>query len=120
MPLLDHRVVELAWRMPLAMKIRGGTGKWPLRQILHKYVPPELIDRPKQGFGIPLALWLRGPLRDWAEATCWTRGGSEGEGFFDPVPIRRALAGAPMRCRRNWHHALWAVLMFQAWLEARP
>ncbi|WP_133512494.1 asparagine synthase (glutamine-hydrolyzing) [Candidatus Thiosymbion oneisti] len=116
-PFLDHRVVELAWRMPLAMKICGGVGKWPLRRILYKYVPRELIERPKQGFGIPLAEWLRGPLRDWAEDLLDERRLND-EGFLNPVPIRRYWREHLGR-RRNRQHALWAVLMFQAWLEAR-
>ncbi|MCB2262498.1 MAG: asparagine synthase (glutamine-hydrolyzing) [Candidatus Thiosymbion ectosymbiont of Robbea hypermnestra] len=116
-PFLDHRVVELAWRMPLAMKIRGGVGKRPLRRILYKYVPQELIERPKQGFGIPLAQWLRGPLRDWAEELL-NEQRLEREGFLDPVSIRRCWREHLGR-QRNRQHALWAVLMFQAWLAAQ-
>jgi len=103
--------------MPLTLKIRGGVGKWPLRRILYKYVPRELIERPKQGFGIPLAEWLRGPLRDWAEDLLDERR-LDGEGYLDPTPIRRYwrehLSG-----QRNRQHALWVVLMFQIWLEAQ-
>lgn len=116
-PLLDHRVVELAWRLPLAMKIRGGVGKRPLRRILYKYVPQALIERPKQGFGVPLAQWLRGPLRDWAEDLLDERR-LDREGFLDPTPVRRCWR-EHLEGRRNHQHALWAVLMFQAWLETQ-
>ena len=87
-PFMDHRVVELAWRLPLHMKIRDGQGKWPLRQLLYKYVPRELIERPKQGFAIPLGEWLRGPLRDWAEHLLDPVRLSE-QGYFRPEPIRK-------------------------------
>ena len=114
-PLLDHRVVELAWRLPLEMKIRNGQSKWLLRRVLYRHVPRELIERPKMGFSIPLDSWLRGPLRDWAESLL-DSGRLAREGFFRPEPIRKLwaehLSGA-----RNWQHCIWNVLMFQAWLE---
>lgn len=114
-PFLDHRVAELAWRLPLNMKIRDGQGKWVLRQVLYKYVPRKLIERPKAGFGIPVGQWLRGPLLDWAEALLDERRLVE-EGYLNPEPIRNAwqqhLSG-----RYDWTARLWAVLMFQAWLE---
>jgi asparagine synthase (glutamine-hydrolysing) len=116
-PFLDHRVAELAWRLPMHMKVRGTTGKWALRQVLYKYVPKELIERPKAGFAIPLGQWLRGPLRDWAEALL-SEQRLQSEGFFYAKPIRTAwiehLAGT-----RDHTSKLWTVLMFQAWLEAQ-
>lgn len=114
-PMLDHRVVELAWRMPLDFKIRQGQGKWLLRQVLYKHVPKELIERPKMGFGIPLDEWLRGPLRDWAE-NLLDEQRLKDEGFFNVDLVRQKwlehLSG-----KRQWHYHLWDVLMFQAWLE---
>jgi asparagine synthase (glutamine-hydrolysing) len=114
-PFLDHRVVEFSWKMPLSWKIRGGESKRPLRRILYKHVPRALIERPKMGFGIPIGEWMRGPLRDWAEALIDERR-LEREGFLNPQPIRRKwlehLSGA-----RNWQYYIWDVLMFQGWLE---
>jgi asparagine synthase (glutamine-hydrolysing) len=115
-PFLDHRVAELAWQLPLNMKIRNGQGKWALRQVLYKYVPKELIDRPKAGFAIPVGQWLRGPLKDWAEALLDEKR-LEVEGYFYPKPIRdkwvQHLSG-----RFDHTPSLWAVLMFQSWLES--
>ncbi len=114
-PMLDHRVIELAWQMPLEYKIRNGQGKWLLRQVLYRHVPKELIERPKMGFGIPLDSWLRGPLRDWAESLLCEHRLRE-EGFFHAGPIR-AMWQEHLSGAQNWQYHLWNVLMFQAWLE---
>jgi asparagine synthase (glutamine-hydrolysing) len=114
-PLLDHRVIEFAWRLPLAMKLRGDGGKWIMRQVLDKYVPRQLVSRPKQGFHMPIAAWLRGPLRNWAESLLDERRLRE-VGGLDPAPVRRKwkehLAGTS-----RWDYHLWTVLMLQAWME---
>jgi asparagine synthase (glutamine-hydrolysing) len=115
-PYLDHRVVELAWALPLSEKVSRGEGKRVLRRLLARYVPPALTQRPKQGFGVPIGAWLRGPLREWAEALL-APDRLRRERILDPVPIRRRweehLSGA-----RSWQYHLWDVLMFQAWLES--
>ena len=114
-PFLDHDVMEFAWRLPMHMKLRDGRGKWILRQLLDRYVPRALIERPKMGFGIPLDQWLRGPLRDWAESLL-AEDRLAREGYFDPVPIRSAWQ-RHQRGEASLGYRLWSVLMFQAWLE---
>jgi asparagine synthase (glutamine-hydrolysing) len=113
-PLLNHRVVELAWRLPLAMKLRHGTSKWALRQILYRHVPAALIDRPKQGFSVPLAQWLRGPLAAWADDLL-SPGALAGSGWLAPQPILVRWR-EHRRGTRDWSQSLWAVLMLQSWL----
>jgi asparagine synthase (glutamine-hydrolysing) len=116
-PLLDHRLVELSWRLPLRFKVRGGTGKWILRQIAYKYVPRNLLDRPKMGFGVPIDDWLRGPLKDWARDLLSPQALSR-IGLLDPTPI--ALKWNEHQAgHRNWQQLLWHVLMFAAWHESQ-
>ena len=114
-PFLDHRVVEFASRLPMNMKIRNGETKWLLRQVLYQYVPKELIERPKAGFGIPLAQWLRGPLKDWVESLLDEKRLVQ-EGYFN-VHFIRNLWHAHLSGKRNHQSLLWSILMFQAWLE---
>jgi len=114
-PILDHRVVEFAARLPMHLKIRNGQGKWLLRQVLYRYVPREIIERTKMGFAAPIGSWLRGPLRDWAEALL-AEDRLVREGFLRPKPVRRVWR-EHLACDRNAQNMLWNVLTFQAWLE---
>lgn len=116
-PFLDHRLVEFAWQIPESMKIREGQGKWLLRQVLYQYVPKEMVERPKTGFGIPLDAWLRGPLKEWAD-NLLGEDRLRREGFFRPEPIRQKW-NEHLSGRQNWQHHLWDILMFQAWLETQ-
>ena len=117
-PFLDHRLVELAFALPLSAKLRGGTSKWLLRQLLYRHVPQHLIDRPKMGFGVPIDVWLRGPLKAWAEALLAPERLRK-EGFVEARPVIQAWQ-EHQSGRRNHQHFLWNVLMFQAWHESRP
>jgi asparagine synthase (glutamine-hydrolysing) len=116
-PLLDTNLIEFAWKVPFSMKVRGGQGKWLMRETLYRHVPKAMIDRPKRGFGVPLEHWLRGELRDWAEDLL-SESRLKREGYFHPAPIRQKwqehLSGT-----RNWHFYLWDILMFQAWLAQK-
>ena len=116
-PLLDHRLVEFAFRLPMSMKLKNGDGKWLLRQLLYQYVPKDLIDRPKMGFGVPIDSWLRGPLRDWADDLLNTSRLDQ-EGFFHSQPIQEKWA-QHLEGKANWAPYLWDILMFQAWLRER-
>lgn len=114
-PFLDPEVVALSARLPTAMKVRNGQGKWALRQILYRHVPAALIERPKAGFGIPVGEWLRGPLRPWAEDLL-APALLEQDGLLNPAPIRQAWS-EHLSGRRDWTNRLWSILMFQAWRE---
>lgn len=112
-PFLDPGVLAASTRLPAQMKIRDGKGKWALRQILYRYVPPKLIERPKTGFGIPVGDWLRGPLRDWAEDLLSVEN-LQRDGLIDPTPVRQVWA-EHLSGRRDWTHRLWIILMLMAW-----
>lgn len=114
-PLLDHRLVEFAWQLPLSMKIRHGRGKWILRELLYQHVPRTLIDRPKRGFGVPIDDWIRGPLKEWAVALLDEKKLRD-QGILDWVPIH-AKWNEHLAGRADWQFPLWNILMFQAWLE---
>jgi asparagine synthase (glutamine-hydrolysing) len=114
-PFLDHRLVEFAWRIPMAEKIRNGVGKQILRNVLYRHVPQGIIDRPKMGFSVPIAAWLSGPLRDWAE-NLLNETRLSNEGFLNPLPIRQ-MWSEHTSGKRSHATCLWDVLMFQAWLQ---
>src|SRR4029077_1471601 len=116
-PYRDPRVVEFAARLPLSMKLRNGGGKWILRRLLDRYVPQELIDRPKKGFSLPIAEWLRGFLREWAEELLG-ESRMKHDGYFHPKIVRKVWEDH-VSGRRDFRHHVWALLMFQAWLDDR-
>jgi len=114
-PFVDHRLVEYAWRIPASVKIRAGQGKWPVRQVLYRYVPRQLVDRPKMGLSVPIDEWLRGPLRDWAEA-CIAPDRLAREGLLNPTAVHQAW-DALLKGRRHGALGMWAVMMLQSWRE---
>ncbi|MBX2824019.1 MAG: asparagine synthase (glutamine-hydrolyzing) [Gammaproteobacteria bacterium] len=116
-PLLDHRVIDFAWQLPLEYKINGGVGKQALRKVLYKHVPQNLFERPKMGFGVPVRDWLRGPLRDWADDLL-NADRLRQQGYLNPEPIQEKWQ-QHRSGKRDWYNQIWSVLMFQAWLDAR-
>jgi asparagine synthase (glutamine-hydrolysing) len=114
-PFLDHRLIEFAWKVPLDMKIKNNQGKWLLRQVLYKYVPMEMIERPKMGFGIPIDSWLRGPLRAWADELL-NKERIEAEGIFEYELIHKKWR-EHLNGKRNWAYHIWDILMFQCWYD---
>jgi asparagine synthase (glutamine-hydrolysing) len=113
-PLLDHNVLEFAWSLPLSLKIKNGISKWPLRQLLYKYVPKEMIERPKAGFAVPIDEWLRGPLKEWA-SDLLNEKHIQQQGFLNARLVQE-LWQEHLSNKRNCAAQLWSVLMFQAWL----
>jgi asparagine synthase (glutamine-hydrolysing) len=116
-PFLDHRVVEFAWTLPRGVLTRGGRGKWLLRELLDRYVPRSLMDRPKVGFGVPIGQWLRRELREWAEDLLDERT-LRAQGYLRPEPIR-AMWRQHLSGDFDRESYLWSVLMLQAWLRER-
>jgi asparagine synthase (glutamine-hydrolysing) len=116
-PLLDPEVVAFAWSLPLGYKLRGDETKWPLRQLLYRHVPKELIERPKMGFGVPVGDWLRGPMRQWGESLLDERR-LRTDGLLRPEAVRRAWT-RHLSGQVNFQSRLWPILMLQQWLEAQ-
>jgi len=114
-PLLDHRIVEFALDLPMALKVRNGQTKWLLRQLLYRHVPRSLIERPKMGFGVPIEHWLQGPLKNWADDLL-SESKLRREGFFDVEKVQNMWSETRIG-KRRWHYHIWDVLMFQAWLD---
>ena len=117
-PFLDHDLVEFSWKIPTEYKYRNKKGKWILRQVLHKYIPQKLFERPKSGFTLPLSEWLRGPLKDWAEDLINTEGLNH-DGILDAEVINRKWR-EHQAGNFDWSNQLWSVLMFQLWLKNNP
>ena len=115
MPFLDHKLIEYAWKIPQSFKLRGNNGKWIIKKILDKYVPKNLTERPKMGFAVPIELWLRGSLKDWAE-NLLNENRLIQEGYFNPNIIRNTWT-EHISGKRNWSYHLWDILMFQSWLD---
>lgn len=113
-PFLDHNVIEFAWTLPIDWKIRDGETKWPLKNVLYKYVPKKLVDRPKMGFGVPFGEWLRGPLRGWVEEMLNNDNIAE-QGYFDPIRVKKMWNDHLTGVSDN-KYMLWNILMFQSWL----
>jgi asparagine synthase (glutamine-hydrolysing) len=112
-PLLDHTIAEQVWRMPDRLRTEAHKSKWLLRQVLYRYVPPQLIERPKKGFSVPLAEWLRGPLRSWAEDLLFS-GGSDSDGLIRTAEVRKRWR-EHIEGRRDWNLVLWALICLRAW-----
>ena len=116
-PFLDHNLIEYVWRISHSLKFKKGEGKWILKQILNKYIPKHLTERPKMGFGIPIDTWLRGPLRDWAE-NLLDQKRLQQDGYFNSKLIRNKWT-EHLSGKRDWQYDLWSILMFQAWIDVK-
>ena len=114
-PFLDHNIVEFAWTLPLSLKLREEKMKWPLRQLLYRYIPEKIVERPKMGFGVPIDDWLRGPLKEWAEELL-DESVLRNDGYFN-VELIRTKWEEHIKGKRNWQNHIWDVLMFQSWLK---